>query len=168
MEVVFFVLFLIVAFIGIVSHFFGLPGNFIILIDAVFFSWYGEFKVVPLQMVFVLTLLAFAGEAIEFLLGIIGGKKYRSSKLAIVVSMITGIIGAVWGAPFFFGIGSVIGAFVGAFVGAFMVEIFVGKNPICAIRSGWGIFIGRVGGVFIKVLIGFIMISIVIISYMSN
>jgi uncharacterized protein YqgC (DUF456 family) len=66
--------------------------------------------------------LALLGELVEFVLGIVGAKKYKSSNKAIVGSIVFGIIGGILGIPFFFGIGAAIGVFIGAFVGAFLVD----------------------------------------------
>lgn len=168
MEIIVFVLFLLFAVLGLVTHIFGLPGNFIILADAFLFSWYLDFDKVPFNIFLILIGLALLGELIEFLLGLIGAKKYKSSNRAVVGSIILGIVGAIWGAPFLFGVGSVIGAFVGAFIGAFFVELILEKNLDQALDSGWGSLIGRVGGTISKVLIGVIMIVLVVTSYVKN
>lgn len=167
MDLLVFFIFLVIAVAGLLTHILGLPGNFIILFDAFLFSWYLDFTSVSYQVLLILVLLALTGELIEFLLGIAGAKKYRSSNRAVVASIIFGIAGAVIGAPVLFGIGSVIGAFIGAFAGAFLVELLAGKGVEQAINSGWGTFIGRVGGTLLKSLIGIVMIVLVVLSYVN-
>ena len=163
-----FSLFIFVAVAGLISHVFGFPGNFIILADSILFGWYDGFKEVTIKILIVLLALALLGELVEFVLGILGAKKYKSSNKAIVGSIVFGIIGGILGIPFFFGIGAVIGAFVGAFVGAFLVEFLLEKNVDRAMKSGWGAFIGRLGGTFFKGAIGIAMIVIVAVSYLGN
>lgn len=167
MELLVFSLFLLFAFAGLLTLVFGIPGNFIILLDSFLFSWYLGFQGVTVNILIVLLLLAVLGEIFEFMLGIAGAKKYRSGNRAVVASILFGIAGAIIGAPLFFGIGSVIGAFIGAFAGAFIVEFLSGKGVLQAFYSGWGTFVGRVGGTVLKSLIGFTMIVIVVFSYIN-
>ena len=168
MDYLIFSLFILAAFAGLISHVFGFPGNFIILADSILFGWYDGFKEVTIKILIILLVLALLGELVEFVLGILGAKKYKSSNKAIVGSIVFGIIGGILGIPFFFGIGAVIGAFVGAFVGAFLVELTLEKNVDRAMKSGLGAFIGRLGGTFFKGAIGIAMIVIVVVSYVGN
>lgn len=168
MEIFVLILFLIFSIAGIISHFFGLPGNWIILVFSVLLSWAGNFDKIQLISLIVLLALALFGELIEFLLGIIGAKKYEASNRAVAGSFIFGIIGAIFGAPFLFGIGSVIGAFTGAFAGAVLVEMVQGKNMNQAVTVGWGTLLGKVGGSFSKIFIGLVMIVVTLTSYFNN
>ena len=168
MHYLIFILFLIVALVGLISLIFGLPGNFIILADSVLYSWYGGFREITLKVIIVLILLAILGEIFEFLIGVLGAKKHRASKVAIGGSIAGGVVGAICGAPFLFGIGSILGAFLGAFAGAFLVEFFLGKGLDQAIESGRGAFLGRVGGTITKAAIGMMMIAIAIVSVLRS
>lgn len=150
------------------SHFFGLPGNWLILGISLLLAWSGHFDKIELTTLVILLVLTLLGELIEFLLGIIGAKKYEASNRAIVGSIIFGIIGAILGAPFFLGIGSIIGAFAGAFAGAVLFELFQGKKIQQAVSSGWGTLLGRVGGSFAKIFIGIVMVIITLSSYFNN
>lgn len=168
MDYVIFFLFLLVSIFGLISHVFGLPGNFIILGASILLAWYGGFHDISVTVLIVLIALALVGELIEFVLGIYGAKKYKSSNKAIVGSIVFGIAGAVLGLPFFLGIGAVIGAFIGAFVGAFIVDLFIQKNVDSAVKSGWGAFLGRVGGSISKAALGMAMIVITVVSVVRN
>ena len=132
-------LFIFVAVAGLISNVFGLPGNFIILADSLLFGWYDGFNEVSVKILIILLGLALLGELVEFIVGVLGAKKYKSSNKAIVGSIVFGIIGGILGIPFFLGIGAVIGAFIGAFVGAFLVEFFLEKKVDRAMKSGWSI-----------------------------
>jgi uncharacterized protein YqgC (DUF456 family) len=168
MDYVVLALYILVSLTGLVSLIFGLPGTFIILGASVLFGWYGGFSDITARVIIVLVVLALAGELIEFLLGILGSKKYESSNRAIVGSIIFGIIGAVMGAPFFFGIGAVIGAFAGAFAGAILMELSQGKKMDEAIKSGWGAFLGKVAGTISKGALGIAMIAITVLAALNN
>jgi uncharacterized protein YqgC (DUF456 family) len=168
MDYVLLALYILVSLAGLVSLIFGLPGTFIILGASVLYGWYGGFSDITVRVIILLVVLALAGELIEFLLGILGSKKYESSNRAIVGSIIFGIIGAVMGAPFFFGIGAVIGAFAGAFAGAILMELSQGKKMDEAIKSGWGAFLGRVAGTISKGAVGIAMIAITVLAVLNN
>jgi len=161
-------LFIIVALMGLISHVFGFPGNFIILAGSLLLGWYGGFKEVTITVLVILLGLALLGELVEFVLGVLGAKKYKSSNKAIIGSIVFGIIGGILGIPFFLGIGAVIGAFLGAFFGAFLVEFLLEKNVDRAMKSGWGAFIGRLAGTFFKSAIGIAMIVITIVYAVGN
>jgi uncharacterized protein YqgC (DUF456 family) len=168
MEYLVFSIFLFVMFIGLISILFGFPGNFLILANSVLYGWYGGFKEITVKIVIVLIVLAILGEVFEFVLGVIGSKKHKSSTKAIVGSIVGGILGAVWGAAFLFGVGSIIGAFIGAFAGAFVVEYVRIRNIHQAAQSGWGAFVGRVGGTITKGIIAITMISIAVFSVIGK
>ena len=168
MDYVLLALYILVSLAGLVSLVFGLPGTFVILGASVLYGWYGGFSEITVRVIIILVVLALAGELIEFLLGILGSKKYESSNRAIVGSIIFGIIGAVMGAPFFFGIGAVIGAFAGAFAGAILMELSQGKKMDEAIKSGWGAFLGRVAGTISKGAVGIAMIAITVLAVLNN
>lgn len=160
--------FLLVSFFGLISHVFGLPGNFIILGASFLVAWYGGFHNVTVATLIVLLALALIGELIEFVLGIYGAKRYKSSNKAIAGSIVFGIAGGIIGFPFFLGVGAVIGAFVGAFIGAFLVDLYLQKNMDKAMKSGWGAFIGRIGGTVSKAAVGMAMIVITLVSVVRN
>ena len=168
MDYVVLAFYLLFSLAGLVSVVFGLPGNFVILGASILYGWYGGFQEITVGIIIILIVLALAGELIELLLGILGSKKYESSNRAIAGSIIFGIIGAVLGAPFFFGIGAVAGAFAGAFAGAIIVELSQGKKMDVALKSGWGAFIGRVAGTISKGAVGIAMIAITVIAVLNK
>ncbi len=168
MDYVVLAFYLLISLAGLVTLIFGLPGTFIILGASVLYGWYGGFQEITVKIIVILVVLALAGELIELLLGILGAKKYESSNRAIVGSIIFGIIGAVLGAPFFFGIGAVLGAFAGAFAGAILIELSQGKKMDEAIKSGWGAFLGRVAGTISKGALGIAMIAITVTAVLKN
>src|SRR3972149_9842479 len=168
MDYLIFTLFLIVALFGLVSLIFGLRANRSILADSLLYGSKGGFKEITPKAILILIILLILGEVLEYGLGILGAKERGASKGAIIASILGGIVGAIIGAPFLFGIGSIIGAFLGAFGGAFLLEYLQGKGVDQAIESGWGAFLGRVGGAISKGFIGIMMIIIAIVSVVRN
>ncbi len=159
------VLYILFSFAALASHIFNLPGNFIILGLSLLLAWYEGFQQINIKIVIILVVIALLAELVDFLIGIIGAKRYQSSNKAILVSIIFGIIGGIWLAPLFFGFGALIGAFTGAYIGALFFELINGRNMKESLRSAWGVFLGKLGGVFSKVAMGLIMVFITVKSF---
>lgn len=148
--------FFLVLLACLVSLFFGLPGNVLILGVTCLYGYLTSFHEVTGGMLLVLGVLTLAGEVVEYVLGILGAKRYGSSNRGIVFSMIGGFVGAVMGAPLFFGFGAILGALAGAFAGAVLVELatYGPDQWRKAVKSGYGNFLGRIGGMITKLSIG--------------
>ena len=70
-------------------------------------------------------------------------------------------MGAMIGVPVFL-IGSLLGIMIGAFLGAFIVELFIKKDMKKAFRAGTGVFLGHIGGIFVKELLGIVMFAMIL------
>lgn len=163
--VLFIVTYLLFSAAALASHIFNLPGNFIILGFSLLLAWYEGFEKLNIKIIVVLIIIALLAELVDFLIGVIGAKRYQSSNRAIFVSIIFGIIGGIWLSPLFFGFGALIGAFIGAYIGALLVELINGRNMSESLHSAWGVFLGKLGGVFSKILMGLIMVFITVKSF---
>ncbi len=152
-------IYIIISLIGLFCIFIGFPGNFIILFASVLIAWYYEFELIKLKIIIILFALAVLGEILEFIIGIVGSKKKKSSNKAIIGSMVFSVIGAIVFSPLLFGFGAIVGAFAGAFFGAFLIEYIKVKDASIAYQSGIGAFLGKLGGVLVKFVIGIIMIT---------
>lgn len=86
---------------------------------------------------------------IDYVIPIVGAKKFGATKFGIVGS----IIGMVIGIIFFPPLGMLIGAFVGAVAG----EFFTGKQSPDAFKAGWGVFVGTMLGIGIKLATSIVM-----------
>jgi len=157
-------LFILILFVGIFSIIFGLPGTFIILIDVILYAWITDFETIGLKIIVILVVLSLLAEAMDFLLGIVGAKKFGASKRGILASVIGGIAGAILMTPLLLGLGAIIGAFLGGFVGTFLVEYLENKKLKSSVRMGYGVLLGKIAGVFLK---GFFAILMTVISLMA-
>ena len=79
---------------------------------------------------------------LDYVAPALGAKKYGATKRGIWGSAIGMIIGIFFIPPW--------GMIVGAFAGALLGELSSGKSGRKALRAGWGILIGSVLGVGLK------------------
>jgi len=162
-------LFFVLLLACLVTLFFGFPGNVMILAATCLYGYLTSFHEVTGGMLAVLGVLTLSGEGVEYVLGIVGAKRYGSSNRGIVFSMVGGFVGAVMGAPLFFGFGAIVGALAGAFAGAVLVELatYGPGQWRKAVKSGYGNFLGRVGGMITKLAVGTGMIVWVAVRVFS-
>ena len=86
--------------------------------------------------------LALLVTVLDYVVPVVGAKKYGASKLGVWIS----IIGMLMGVLFFPPWGMLIGAFVGALAG----ELLAGKEGRKSFRAAWGVFVGNVVGIGVK------------------
>ncbi len=162
------VLFLFILVIGFFSIAFGIPGTWIILVDAIAYGWITHFKILSVSILLLLTLLAISGEVLEYFLSLKGIKQAKPSKRVVLVSFLCGIVLAILMAPLLFGFGSILGALIGTFGGAFLMEFLSERRLGHAIHIGWKAFLGRLSGFLSKLLIATIMITFIIFQLFSK
>jgi len=160
LEAVGFTIFVVVLFIGIFSIIFGFPGTFLILGDVVIYSLATGFEKIGLKIIIILVFISLLAEAVDFFMGVVGARRYGSSKTGVILSIIGGIIGAIVMVPVLLGLGAVIGAFLGGFAGAFLGEYLEQRKLKPALRAGYGALIGRIAGVLVKGSLAVVMITI--------
>jgi len=82
--------------------------------------------------------------ALDYLLPAAGAKKYGASRFGLWGAILGMILGILFAPP----LGMIIGAFIGAIAG----ELLKGKQSYEALKAGWGVFIGVVLGVLLKLI----------------
>jgi len=95
--------------------------------------------------VIVLGLLAVVVTAIDLLAPVYGAKRYGASKAGVWGSIFGLLIGMIWFPPF--------GMIAGAFVGALGGEWLAGKSDGEAMKAAWGVFLGTMAGVVLKLTV---------------
>ncbi len=141
-----------------------LPGNWIMVALVALWAFFGpESGTACLGLSFFLFFLglALAGELIEFLSQIWGGKKYGSSNSSTLFGIVGAIAGAILCAPFLFGLGAILGGLGGAWLGCFLSErLLESKSAAQAIRAANGALLGRFLGMVVKFGLGVSMVAL--------
>lgn len=86
---------------------------------------------------------------LDYLMPAAGAKKFGASRYGFWGAFIGMWLGIIYAPP----LGMIIGAFVGAVVG----EMVRGKTGAEALKAGWGVFIGVMAGMIIKLIASGIM-----------
>jgi len=79
---------------------------------------------------------------LDYVIPVFGAKKYGASKIGVWGSVLGLLVGLLFFPPF--------GMFIGAFLGAVAGEVLVGKHNSGALRAGWGVFVGTMAGIGLK------------------
>jgi uncharacterized protein YqgC (DUF456 family) len=151
-------LLLLLSLAAILLNIVSLPGNWIMFLLAIGWSWYNAWARPPLWFLPLMMAVLLGAEALEFLGGMIGARKFGASKLAAWAAIAGAMIGAVLGLyipiPL---IGSLIGAVIGAFVAALVVELLKDRPMRQAAKAALGAALGRGVGIFVKLAAGFLV-----------
>ena len=85
---------------------------------------------------------------LDYFIPLIGAKRYGASKWGLWGSVGGMVIGAFF-SPF--------GILLGAFVGAVLVEWVVSRKKGQALKAGWGVFVGSILGLMLKLALSGMM-----------
>jgi uncharacterized protein YqgC (DUF456 family) len=155
--------FFAIMILALFSIIIGLPGNWIILAEALIYGAItGWDKGIAGWDLLVLAAMAGTGELAEFLLTAYGASKYGASKKAIAGALVGGLVGAILVNMVIPIIGAVIGAFLGVYLGAFLLTYAFDRDLEKARNSGLGAFMGRLGAVLVKGSMGVAMVAVII------
>lgn len=137
---------------SVLSNFYGFPGNILLAFSSLFYGVTTGFDNYSFTFVITLFGIVVAFEALEFLLISFTAKKYGSSKWGILGAIFGGIVGAISGAFVTPVVGAIVGSIIGVFLGAFLIELMVNSNLKSSVLSGFGAFLGKLGGLSIKMI----------------
>ncbi len=144
--------------VGLVAIPLGLGGTFIILGATVLYDWIHGFDVVGWVWLGIFAGLVVIGEILESILGAAMAGRYGAGRWGIAGAFVGGIAGATLGSGVVPIVGTLLGSFAGAFLGAFALEWARRRRDTGGLgesaRAGWGAFVGKLGAVWIKLLIG--------------
>jgi uncharacterized protein len=162
------ILFGLVIISGLMLDLVGLFGNWLIL-GSIVAAWaFSGFDYFGGYTIPVLIALAILGEVLETFAAGFGASKFGGGKGSIVASVVGCIVGAIVGTPLIPIplIGTLIGACGGAFIAATAYELNRQEHGVeGSVRVGVGAALGKVGGLFAKTLIGFMMLGVAAFNF---
>ncbi len=149
-----------------------LPGNWCIVAVTALVAWLLPDKTrfdIGWPTVGVVAGLALLGEVIELFAGAAAAKKQGASRRALWLSLLGGIVGAIFGA----GGGSVVpvlgtligvlvGGAAGAFLGGYLGETWKGRDDVQALAVAKSVAIGRTIGTLAKLSLGVVMFVVTV------
>ena len=138
---------LIIGLIGcIIPGIAGPPFSFVALI---LLSIAKKWEPYSAEFLIVMAVLTIVVTALDYIFPVAGAKKYGASKAGSWGAVLGLLVGLIWFPPF----GMILGAFLGAFIG----ELAVGKERYEALKAGWGVFVGVMLGMTLKLILSGIM-----------
>jgi uncharacterized protein len=133
-----------------------MPGTTIILAAAVIHRvMLGPDRSVGWWTIGALVLLTLISYALDFAGSYYGARRFGATRWGMVGAALGALIGI------FFGL---IGLFIGPVIGAIAGEFIAGKRMVDAGRAGWGSLLGSLAGLIGKLVIGFAMIIIFLMT----
>jgi uncharacterized protein YqgC (DUF456 family) len=128
--------------IGSILMLLGLAGSILPILPGPPLSFIGLFLLALLKhfsppltptLVIILAIVTIIVIVMDFIIPLMGAKRYGASKWGVWGSVLGMAIGIFW-SPF--------AMLVGAFIGAVVVEWLIGKKKGEALRAGWGVVMG--------------------------
>ena len=143
MDIALIIIGLILAIAGMVGCIIPvLPGPILSFCALLLLSWVKNWQIFSQTFLIVMAVVTALLILLDYVAPALGAKKYGASKLGLWGSVIGMVIGIFFIPPW----GIILGAFIGALVG----ELASGKSGRKALRAGWGILIGNVLGIGLK------------------
>jgi len=138
---------------SLISIFLSIPGNFIVVFNALWYGVVTSFQKFNFTFFLTLLIIAIIVELVEYVLIVIGARRYGASRWGVVGAIVGGIVGSFSGAFFSPIFGAVIGGVLGVIAGTLFVEKFLKKRSYYeTYRALLGVLIGRVGALTIKAI----------------
>ena len=143
MDVLFYVLggiCLVVGFVGCILP--VIPGPPIAWLAILFVELGRAGPTFPIGLHIALLVMVVIVTVLDLVVPAWGAKRYGATRTGVVLSIVGMVIGMIVFAP--------LGFLLGAFVGALAGELLEGKSMGPALRASWGVFVGTLAGIFLK------------------
>lgn len=161
------VVFILSLIIGIFVNFIGLPGNAVISFNSIVYAFIRDFEGISWKFLALVIGLALIVEFLEYLTIAFASQKMGASRKAVWGAIIGGMIGALSGFFVTPVLGSFVGSVIGVFSGAVLLEFISRKNYKFAFQAGLGAFLGKIGGLTIKVIGSVVMATTILYNLMG-
>ncbi len=141
------VVFILIGIIGcVIPGIAGPPFSFLALI---FLSIAKHWETFSSKFLIAMGALTLFVQALDYLLPAMGAKKFGATKYAFWGAILGLLLGILIFPPF--------GMIICAFLGAVLGEVIAGKKSYEALRAGWGVFVGVMIGMLLKLILSGIM-----------
>jgi uncharacterized protein YqgC (DUF456 family) len=150
--------------IGSILMLLGLAGSILPILPGLPLSFIGLFLLALLKhfsppltptLVIILAIVTILVVVMDYIIPLLGAKRYGASKWGVWGSVLGMAIGIFW-SPF--------AMLVGAFIGAVVVEWLVGKKKREALRAGWGVVMGTLFATILRLGVSGVMIYYFVVA----
>lgn len=127
-----------------------IPGPTLSFLALIILSYAKDWEPFSSTFLIIAAGLAILVTILDYVVPVGGAKRYGASKIGVAGSIIGMLIGVFLFPPW--------GLFIGAFVGALAGELVAGKEGKKALRAGWGVFVGIMVGIGLKLAFSGVML----------
>ncbi len=147
----------IIVVIGSILMLLGLAGSILPILPGPPLSFIGLLVLALLRhfsppltpaLVIILAIVTILVIAMDYIIPLLGAKRYGASKCGLWGSVLGMAIGMFW-SPF--------AMLAGAFIGAVVVEWLIGKKKGEALRAGWGVMVGTLFATILRLGVSGVM-----------
>lgn len=159
---IFSIIFILSLIAGILVNFVGIPGNAVISINSLVYAIIEGFHEISIGFLLLIIAMGIAVEFLEYLSIAFSSQKFGASRKSVWGAIIGGGIGAFSGFFITPVLGSFLGSLAGVILGAVFLEFRIKGNLSDAFRAGLGAFLGKIGGLSIKMIGSIVMTTTVL------
>ena len=127
-----------------------IPGPFLGFSAIIILSLAKNWEVFSPTFLIIMAGLTLLVTVLDYVVPTVGAKKYGASKAGLWGSIVGMLLGIVFFPPW--------GMLIGAFAGAIAGELLAGRKGKKALRAGWGVFVGNMAGIGLKLALCMVMI----------
>ncbi len=156
--------------VGVLLTTVRLPGNWLIVAEALLYGWMTEWEDVGAWLIAILVGIAVVGEVLEMLMSVFTARRAGASGRAAWGGLIGGFLGMLM-LSFLVPIpvvGTMVGALVGCFGGAMIGELSVKRELVQGTRVGVFSAVGFVLGTVAKLGVAFVLAAIVLTTVIAG
>ncbi|MBN1543611.1 DUF456 domain-containing protein [candidate division KSB1 bacterium] len=138
----------IVGFLGCILP--VIPGPPLSFLALIILSIARNWQVFDPEFLWIMAGITFLVTVLDYVVPAWGAKRYGASRIGVWLSVVGMIIGLVLFPPW--------GMFFGALLGAVCGEVLSGKKSREAFKAGWGVFVGNLVGIGLKLAASGVML----------
>jgi len=140
----------------------GLPGTWLLVVDALLLRWLKGPGPIDYHTVIILLIMALMGEAAEFFTALRGARSGLPVKGAGPAAILGAFAGGLIGVPVMFGLGAIPGMAAGAWCAVFVLAVTRGSTLSEASGAAMGAMAGRIKGTVLKMAVAVAMLAVII------